>query len=161
MNETQLNVLTANAEDDKVVKALKKLTLDCGGNAVMPTLNGAPIHFWLSASGEGFEVRQLKNCVMTWSELSVIVKEAISRGGKMYRGDRYIQTKGIKLGSPELPIDSVEGIIANKFYGAKIGEAVTRRSTYYTVILAWAKIITIHRSQGNGSFITVNQEYLN
>ena len=41
------------------------------------------------------------------------------------------------------------------------GTKITRRSTYYSGILAWAGIVTIHKSEGKGSYITVNPKYRN
>lgn len=82
MNEIQRKQLTISAEDNKVIKRLKTLTFDCNGTGFMPVLKGNPIPFWLSSSGEGFEVNQIKNFIMKWDEFSEIVKEAISHGGK-------------------------------------------------------------------------------
>ena len=89
-----------------------------------------------------------------------IVKKANSLGGIMYRGDNIVQQSGSKLGY-EISYDCMEGFIAGEIFGTEEGRAVTRRSTYYSGILAWAGIVSLHRSTGQGSFITVNEKYRN
>ncbi len=130
-----------------------------GGKALMLTLRGNPIAFWASPTGMGIETDKLPNYILEWEHFDEIVKKANSLGGKMYRGD-VIAMNGGKLGE-EISYDCMEGFIASELLFSENGMSVTRRSTYYSGILAWAGIITIHRSQGNGSFITVNAKYRN
>ena len=75
----------------------------------------------------------------------------------MYRGDALAQA-GSKLGE-EISHDCMEGFIASELLYIGDGSAITRRSTYYSGILAWAGIVTLHRSQGKGSYITVNPAF--
>jgi hypothetical protein len=42
-----------------------------------------------------------------------------------------------KLGESNLPIDSIEGHIANVIYGKKLGDSVFRRITPISCILIW------------------------
>ena len=76
----------------------------------------------------------------------------------MYRGDAAAQN-GAKIGSEELPIDTIDAFIAVEFYGASVGASTLRRSTYYAAILAWAGIVENHRSKGEGGYIVVKPEY--
>ena len=78
----------------------------------------------------------------------------------MYRGDELPQISGFKLGE-EISRDCMEGFIASELLYMENGTSVTRRSTYYSGILAWAGIVTLHKSQGKGSYITVNSEFRN
>lgn len=155
-----LENLTQSSEDSKVVKRLKDKIVECGGKALMPVLKGEPVPFWLSSSQAGFESEGLKGFIFEWKVFDGIVKKAIALGGKMYRGDVAAQN-GAKIGSEDLPITTIDGYISTEFYGSKIGSSTMRRSTYFSGILAWAGIATVHRSQGNGSFITVNNEFMN
>ena len=143
---------------ERIISKLQAKIEQSDGEAFMPVLRGNEIAFWLSPCGEGLEVEQLKNYVFTWDELAEIVLKANALGGKMYRGDALAQKQGSVLGR-DIPYDCMEGFIAVEFLNAPDGVSVTRRSTYYSGILAWAGIVTIHRSQGKGSFITVNEEY--
>lgn len=147
-----------NSFENRIVKVLQTKIEECEGESVMPVLKGEPIAFWESPTGLGLEVEQLKNYIIEWKELAAIVKKANELGGKMYRGDQLAQHAGAKLGE-EIPFDCMEGFIARELLGTPIGSSVTRRSTYYAGILAWAGIVQIHRSTGKGSYITVNLEY--
>lgn len=159
-NNINIENLTQSAEDSKVIKRLKDKIVECGGKAFMPVLKGEPVPFWLSSTKAGFESAGLKGFVFEWKVFDGIVKKAVSLGGKMYRGDVAAQS-GAKIGSEDLPITTIDGYISTEFYGSKIGSATLRRSTYFSGILAWAGIATVHRSQGKGSFITINNEFLN
>ncbi len=136
---------------------IKNKLYECGKEGLMPTLKGSPIPFWISGTGMGIETEQLPDYILEWEHFDQIVKKANDLGGKMYRGD-VLAHSGAKLGK-DLPYDSMEGFIASELLYAEEGTSVTRRSTYYSGILAWAGIVTIHRSQGKGSFITVNHQY--
>ena len=125
----------------------------------MPTLKGSPIAFWASPTGMGIETDKLPGYILVWEHFDEIVKKANALGGKMYRGDVLARSGG-KLGE-DISYDCMEGFIASELLFIEDGKSITRRSTYYSGILAWAGIITVHRSQGNGSFITVNARYRN
>ena len=43
--------------------------------------------------------------------------------------------------------------------GKNYGETVLSRSTYFSGVLEKAGIATIHRSDGQGSFITIKEKY--
>ena len=129
------------------------------GKALMPTLRGAPIAFWISPTGMGIETDKLSGYILEWEHFDEIVKKANALGGTMYRGDQLPQL-GELLGEG-ISHDCMEGFIASELLYIVDGTKITRRSTYYSGILAWAGIITIHRSQGNGSYITVNIKYRN
>lgn len=150
--------LIDDKKDSKVVRTLKEKIFECGGKALMPVLKGNPVPFWLSPTQQGFETAGLKNFIFKWEVFDAIVKKANELGGKMYRGDGAAQG-GERIGSKELPISTIDGFIATKFYGAKIGDTTLRRSTYFSGILAWAGIVTNHRSTGSGGFITVNPNF--
>lgn len=152
--------LTLSSEDSKVVKCLKDKIVECGGKALMPVLKGEPVPFWLSSTQAGFESAGLKGFIFEWKVFDGIVKKANSLGGKMYRGDVAAQN-GAKIGSEDLPLTTIDGFISTEFFGSQIGSSTMRRSTYFSGILAWAGIATVHRSQGKGSFITINNEFLN
>ena len=124
------------------------------GKALMPTLRGEPILFWISSTGMGIETNKLPGYILKWEHFDEIVKKATSLGGIMYRADVLARSSG-KLGK-EISHDTMEGFIASELLHIPDGTKITRRSTYYSGILAWAGIVTIHRSQGNGSYITVN-----
>lgn len=125
----------------------------------MPVLRGNPVPFWISPANDGFISEGLRGVVLEWRIFDAIVKKAIALGGKMYRGDSAAHN-GAKIGSDELPLDTIDGFISTEFYGSQIGSSTMRRSTYYSGILDWAGIAVNHRSNGHGGYITINPEYL-
>ena len=146
-------------EKRKISDIIKEKLKASDDEELMPTLKGSPIPFWVSPTGMGLETDKLPDYVMEWEHFDEIVKKANELGGKMYRGD-VLAMSGAKLGE-ELPFDCMEGFIASELLYLADGAKITRRSTYYSGILAWAGIATVHKSQGNGSFITINPKYRN
>lgn len=146
--------------ENKISNIIKEKIAACGGHAAMPALRGPSIDFRLSASGMGLETDKLPGYLMEWKHFDEIIKKVNSLGGKMYRGDNLPQQSNSKLGY-EIPHNCMEGFIASALLGIDDGSAITRRSTYYSGILAWAGIVEVHRSQGQGSFITVKEKYRN
>ena len=145
---------------EQISTIIKEKLKASGGYASMPALRGPSIDFQILSSGAGIETDKLPHYVLKWEHFDKIVEKANSLGGKMYRGDQLPQQPGCKLGC-EISHDCMEGFIASELLGEEDGKSVTRRSTYYSGILAWAEIVTLHRSQGLGSFITVNEKYRN
>ena len=144
-------------KENKISAIIQEKLSACNGQAFMPVLRGEPIAFRISKTGWGIETDKLPGYIFVWQHFDEIVKKANALGGKMYRGDVLARSGG-KLGE-EISYDTMEGFIAGELLCTEEGKAVTRRSTYYSGILAWAGIVTVHKSQGKGSFITVNPAY--
>lgn len=144
-------------KENQISNIVKEKLKASNGKALMPTLRGTPIAFWISPTGMGIETDKLPGYILEWEHFDEIVKKANALGGTMYRADVLARSGG-KLGQ-EILHDSMEGFIASELLYILDGTKITRRSTYYSGVLAWAGIITIHRSQGNGSYITVNTKY--
>ena len=121
-----------------------------GGHAECPALRGNPIKIWLES--DGIHNSSFPSLVCEPRIIDAIVEKANELGGKMYRGDAAAQ-QGEKIGSVKFPLNTIDAFIGIKFYGAEIGKATTRRSTYYAMILAWAGICTNNRSDGIGGYI--------
>jgi hypothetical protein len=148
----------ARKKEAGVIKVIQDKLLECNGRSKMPMLKGDPLDIWLSASGDGIENSGFRSFVCEWHILEAIVKKANELGGIMYRGDTASHS-GAKIGSDELPLDTIDAFISTEFYGGKVGESTLRRSTYYAAVLAWAGIVENHRSKGAGGYITVNPEF--
>ena len=119
-----------------------------------------PTCFWIAFDGSGIKVNKLpENQTLKWEMFEEIVKKANSLGGLMYRGDSIARSGG-RLGR-DLTEDMIDGFVPLRFEGANYGDTVLSRSTYFSGILEWAGIVTIHKSTGKGSYITVNEEYRN
>lgn len=150
-----------NEQKMQVVSFLKNKISSCSYEELhMESLRHlTSYNFTIASDATGLQVEQLPNFILKWEHFQKIVERANQLGGTMYRGDQLPQ-RGSKLGS-EIPHDCMEGFIAGELLNATDGTTVTRRSTYYSGILAWAGIITLHKDEGNGSYITVNSEFRN
>lgn len=132
---------------------IEKLERD-GGKSQYKMLKGGIMNLWLSENCNGIINDHFSiNC--TFEVLYAIYEMAISLGGKMYFGASAAQ-KGLKIGSNEFPVDTIDAFVAMEFYGKTVGEKTTRRSTYYAAILDWAGFVTNHW----GGYLTVKQEYM-
>jgi len=140
---TLKNKIRENINSGLYIKSLRRLTSNT---------------FTVAPDETGVQVRQLGKYILKWEHFEAIVKKANELGGKMYRGDALPQNKGVELGT-DIPYDYMEGFISRELLGLPNGKSITRRSTYYSGILAWAGIVELHESQGNGSYITVNSGF--
>ena len=153
-------LVTKDPSDGVVVNALKrKIQASRAEELTMVSLKKmrSPATFTLAPKGEGLCVPQLNGYVLEWEHFERIVEKANRLGGILYRADGEAM-RGGRLGE-EISHDTMEGFIAAELLGAKDGSAVTRRSTYYSGILAWAGIVTLHKSEGAGSYILVNEAF--
>lgn len=95
--------------------------------------------FTAELNHEGIKVSNLRSyALLPLDVFHETIDLLIEKGGKAIKGN--CMGKGIKLGDSELPLDSVEGRIANKVYQKKIGDSVFRRITPVSCILEWAGI---------------------
>lgn len=145
-------------KESRITNVILDKFLECGGKAKMPMLKGEPLDIWVAASGKGIENSGFTALVCEWHILEAIVKKANKLGGIMYKGDAAAQS-GAKIGSDELPLDTIDAFISTEFYGGTIGRSTLRRSTYYAAILAWAGIVENHKSKGKGGYIVVKPEF--
>lgn len=136
---------------------MHKLRINDGG-AICPMLRGEPMNIWITP--EGVANSAYKDLICEWRIFDAIVYKAYELGKKMYKGDSAAQN-GARIGSDELPLDTIDSYISLAFYDKQIGETTLRRSTYYASILAWAGICFNSRSMnGEGGYILLNPDWL-
>ena len=73
---------------------------------------------------------------LPWEVFAETVSLLIRQGGSADKGNAM----GPRLGSDELPMDSVEGHVAHIVYGKQRGESVFRRISPVANILVWSGI---------------------
>ncbi len=158
-NKNGEEVIKMKKIEGKVTKALKnKISENINLGLYIESLGRLTSNtFTVAPDGTGLQVRQLGKFVLRWEHFDAIVKKANELGGKMYRGD-VIARSGGKLGE-EISYDCMEGFIAGELLHSEEGKAVTRRSTYYSGILAWAGIVMLNNSNSKGSYITINAAF--
>jgi hypothetical protein len=119
----------------KAVEMIKQKFSKHGGSTRIPLLKGAS--FTATLTKEGIAVDNLRSQpFLPWAVFQEAVCLLVRKGGQADRGDAM----GSKLGEPGLPLDSIEGHIAQVVFGKRPGDSVFRRVTPIACILIWAGI---------------------
>ncbi|OGI50152.1 MAG: hypothetical protein A2W42_03060 [Candidatus Muproteobacteria bacterium RIFCSPHIGHO2_01_60_12] len=119
----------------QTVEIIKRRFAEIGHKETIPLLKGG--HFIAELTHEGVSVDNLGNQpLLPWAVFQEAVCVLIQNDGHAERGDAM----GSKLGDEGLPLDSIEGHIAQVVYGKRPGETVFRRITPIACILIWAGI---------------------
>ena len=101
----------------------------------IPLLRGGT--FWAELASGGIRVSNLYNePLLPWAAFEETVRLLVQKGGRATRGNAM---EG-KLGEEGLPLDSVEGHVAQAVYGKRPGDSVLRRITPIACILIWAGV---------------------
>jgi hypothetical protein len=119
----------------QVVNVLKLKFNRLGHPVQIPLLKGD--HFVAEMTDDGIKVDNLGTQPhLPWAVFQETICVLIQNNGRAERGDAM----GSKLGDAGLPLDSVEGHIAQVVYGKRRGDTVFRRITPIACILVWAGI---------------------
>lgn len=141
--EQETNLITVlnqpfNNTDSRVIKRIKEKLNACGGTATIPLFNGDSCVIRFDSHSTGLvspkipPMNQLK-----WEAFEAAVEVVIQNGGKAMKGKAR---SGAKLGSADLPLNSVEGYIANKVHGVQLGQTAFGPGFVIAAVLDWADI---------------------
>lgn len=83
-------------------------------------------------------------------EVFVVVISLLDLAPDNFAINGNVMKKSIRLGDPELPLNSIEGHVAKIVYGRQVGESVFRRITPISKILKWAGVCKIERGRRGG-----------
>jgi hypothetical protein len=129
-------------EDPTVVKIKNKFDIN-GNPAKIPLMNENK-SFTARSEEEGIYVDNLGNQpLLPWRIFSEAINCLKENGGQVKKGNAMDS----RLGDSNLDLNTMEGYIANKVYGCKIGDSVFRRITPIASILSWAEICENTRGQ--------------
>jgi len=129
--------------EDPVILKIKSQFDKKGNPAKIPLMSGKQF-FEARSENDGVYVDNLKNQpFLPWKIFSESVNCIKENGGKVKKGN----ATNSKLGDQNLGLDTLEGYIASKIYGCKIGETVFKRVNSIASILAWAEICENTRGQ--------------
>lgn len=124
---------------EDIIRTIRNKFEEAGGKAAIPLLQpkGDKTTFDAECTNDGINVDNLGNQpFLSWSVFTETILLLKKNDGRATRGDAH----KYRLGGEGLPLDSVEGDIASKVYGKKIGDTVFRRITPIACILIWAGI---------------------
>lgn len=93
--------------------------------------------FTATRRDDGVEVSNLHlQPFLPWAVFETAVELLVENDGRAEKGS----AQAGKLGEDGLSLDSIEGRVASKVYGAKLGDSVFRRITPIACILVWAGV---------------------
>jgi hypothetical protein len=139
--------------DSLVVKRIKTKLNDSGGITSIPLYSGDLCEIGFDPNGKGLVSNKIPvPNQLLWEVFDAAVEVVIQNGGKAMKGKAR---SGAKLGSDDLPLDSVEGYIAHKVHGAQIGETAFGPGFVIAAILDWAEVC--HNDRG---YLTINQSFM-
>ena len=129
--------------EDPVITKIKKQFDKKGNPAKIPLMNGKQF-FEARLEEDGIYVDNLKNQpFLPWKIFSEAINCLKENGGQVKKGN----ATNSRLGDSNLDLNTMEGYIASKVYGCKIGDTVFKRITPIASILAWAEICENARGQ--------------
>ncbi|MBY0147750.1 DUF2089 family protein [Neobacillus niacini] len=133
-----LSFLQIEHTDSPVIAQIKEKLNACGGKATIKLLQGDDCEIWYDANGKGLVSPKIPPAnQLCWQAFDAAVQLVIQNGGKAAKGKAR---SGAKLGSNDLPIDSVEGYIAHKVHGVQEGETAFGPGFVIAAVLDWANI---------------------
>lgn len=129
--------------EDPVIIKIKKCFDREGSPAKIPLMNGKKL-FTARLEEDGIYVDNLGNQpFLPWEAFSEAINCLKENGGQVKKGN----ATDSRLGDSNLDLNTMEGYIASKVYGYKIGDSVFKRITPIASILAWAEICENSRGQ--------------
>lgn len=139
--------------DSLVIKRIKTKLNEMGGSASIPLYSRDLCEIGFDPNGKGLVSNKIPvPNQLLWEVFDATVEVVIQNGGKARKGNAR---SGAKIGSDDLPLDSVEGYIAHKVYGAKIGDTAFGPGFVVAAILDWAEICNNERG-----YLTINPSFM-
>lgn len=143
--EPVIRELPVYKDDGILIRVIKQKLNAAGGIANIPLPRGKSFPIIYEEYGNGIQAGNLpKNRILTWiafaaafqrlSDAAYAASRDFAKPGYVSKGNAM---KG-KLGSKELPIDSLEGYVALHAYGVQIGESCQRLIPSLAAILEWS-----------------------
>ncbi|MFC2026325.1 hypothetical protein ACFLUC_03935 [Chloroflexota bacterium] len=123
-------------DSNEVVTAIRSKFSVTGSPAKVPYI-GRTGSFTAELTGTGIRVDNLgTQPFLPWAVFQEAINVIIRNGSRAERGNAM----NYKLGESGLPLDSIEGHIAQVVYGKSEGDSVFRRITPIACILIWAGV---------------------
>jgi hypothetical protein len=142
-----------NEGDSLVVKKIKEKLNSNGGRTSIPLYSGDLCDIGFDPNGKGLVSPKIPvPNHLIWEVFDAAVEVVIQKGGKAMKGKAR---SGAKLGSDDLPLDSVEGYIAHKVHDAQIGETAFGPGFVIAAILDWTGICRNERG-----YLTINPSFM-
>lgn len=148
-----ISYLQIDTNDSLVIARIKEKLNDCGGRTTIQLLQGDNCDIWFDGNGKGLVSPKIPPAnQLIWEAFDAAVEVVVNNGGKAPKGNAR---SGAKLGSNELPLNSVEGYIAHKVHSVQIGESAFGPGFVISAVLDWAGICRNERG-----FLSINPIFI-
>lgn len=145
--------LQVESGDSLVIKKIKEKLNVSGGKTTIKLLQGDPCDIWFDTNGKGLVSPKIPpSNQLVWEAFDAAVEVVIQNGGKAVKGKAR---SGAKLGSDDLPLNSVEGYIAHIVHGVQEGETAFGPGFVIAAVLDWAEICINQRG-----YLTIKPDFL-
>lgn len=135
--EVILSELPIYEDESNTVKSIKKRLNAHNGLATLALPRGGSFQIYYDGFGNGVIATNVPaSRVLTWKAFDSAVEVMEKNHGKAKKG----QAMKAKLGEPDLTLDTIEGYVAYKAYGIKMGESTLRTISALSSILEWSGI---------------------
>lgn len=135
--EVILSELPIYEDESEPVKAIKKRLNAHNGLSTLALPRGGSFQIYYDGFGNGIIASNIPaSRVLTWKAFDAAVEVMKKNQGQAKKG----QAMKAKLGEPDLTLDTIEGYVAHKAYGVKMGESTLRTISALSSILEWAGI---------------------
>jgi len=115
LSKNKITHLDVKDCDSVVVRTIKDKLNYNNGRAVINLYSGNSCAIWFDESGTGLVSPKIPPTnKLVWEVFDAAVEVVVNNGGKAIKGKAR---SGARLGSDDLPLNSVEGYIAYKVYG--------------------------------------------
>lgn len=146
-------IQTIHNKDSLVVRKIKEKLNISDGRALIPLYNGDICEIGFDSNGKGLVSPKIPMPnQLTWDVFEAAVEVVIQNGGKVRKGKAR---SGAKLGSDDLPLDSLEGYIAHKVHGVEVGKTAFGPGFVVAAILDWAEVCNNERG-----FVTIKPGFM-
>ena len=150
---TTADIRPVKESDSLVVKKIKEKLNAGGGQALIPLFSGDLCPITYDPKGKGLVSPKIPPLnQLTWEAFEAALEVVIRNGGKALKGKAR---SGAKLGSDDLPLDSVEGYIAHKVHGVQIGETAFGPGFVIAAVLDWADVCRNERG-----YLMINPSFM-
>lgn len=134
----ELKSVNVLENDSIVIKKIKEKLNSNRGRSRISLFNGDPCDICYRWDGNGILSPKIpREDQLIWEVFDAAFEVVVKNGGQAIKGKAQI---GSKLGSAGLPLNSVEGYIANKVFNIQIGETAFGAGFVIYAVLDWAGI---------------------
>lgn len=135
--QSPIKKLPIYKDESLIVQTIKDKLNAADGTALIPLPKGGTFHIYYEEFGTGLLASNLpKSRILTWTAFDCAMKILTQKAEENSRVRKGNAMKG-KLGSSDLPIDSLEGYVAHYAYGAKKGDSCLCTVSALCAILDW------------------------